>query len=71
MSQDVYDLVILPGDGIGLEVMDQALKCLDAVSANFGVELRRQTFACGVNDSNRGVIERLHGAFSESANVGG
>jgi 3-isopropylmalate dehydrogenase len=47
MSKDVYDLVILPGDGIGLEVMDQALKCLDAVSANFGVELRRQTFACG------------------------
>lgn len=45
--KDSYDLVILPGDGIGIEVMDQALKCLDTVSRSTGVTFNLRTFQCG------------------------
>ena len=38
MSKDVYDLVILPGDGIGLEVMDQALKALEGEDSEMGTQ---------------------------------
>ena len=47
MSKTIYDLVILPGDGIGHEVMDQALKVLDAVSRAYKVEFGQKTIACG------------------------
>ncbi len=33
-----YRVAVLPGDGIGPEVMDEALRVLDAVSKKFGVE---------------------------------
>ncbi len=33
-----YKIAVLPGDGIGVEVMDEALKVLDRVSSKFGVE---------------------------------
>lgn len=47
MSKDVYDLVILPGDGIGLEVMAEAEKALDAVQQHFGVNFNRHRYQCG------------------------
>ena len=47
MSKDVYDLVILPGDGIGLEVMAQAQKALGAIARSLGVEFKQTTFQCG------------------------
>jgi 3-isopropylmalate dehydrogenase len=47
MTKDVYEIVILPGDGIGREVMDQAEKALDAIAQNYGVGFRRRTFQCG------------------------
>ncbi len=45
--KDSYDLVILPGDGIGTEVMDQALKCLDTVSRAAGIQFNLRHFQCG------------------------
>ena len=47
MSKKVYELVILPGDGIGEEVMDQALKVLDTVSRTVKTEFHLSKFACG------------------------
>lgn len=34
-----YNIAVLPGDGIGPEVMDEALKVLDAAAAKFGFTL--------------------------------
>lgn len=31
-----FNIALLPGDGIGPEIIDQAVKCLDSVSARFG-----------------------------------
>ena len=45
--KDKYDLVILPGDGIGVEVMEQASKALDTVSRTLGVNFATQTLQCG------------------------
>lgn len=39
-----YKVAVLPGDGIGPEVMSEALKVLDAVELKFGVKFER-TFA--------------------------
>lgn len=42
-----YRLVLLPGDGTGPEVMNQALKCLDVVEQKTGVKFERETIECG------------------------
>ena len=39
-----YKVAVLPGDGIGPEVMAEALKVLDAVEKKYGVSFER-TFA--------------------------
>ena len=33
-----YTIAVLPGDGIGLEVMPPALRCLEAAAKGFGVK---------------------------------
>ena len=42
-----YKIAVLPGDGIGPEVMQQAHKVLDAVEAKFGFTLERAEFDVG------------------------
>ena len=39
MSEKNYKIAVLPGDGIGPEVMKEAIKVLDAVSAKYGFSL--------------------------------
>lgn len=39
MNERKYHIAVLPGDGIGPEVMDEALKVLSAVSDKFGFEV--------------------------------
>ena len=44
-----YKVAVLPGDGIGPEVMDEALKVLDAASRRFGLEFEyREALVGGV-----------------------
>ncbi|CAN2531044.1 tartrate dehydrogenase [Burkholderia pseudomallei] len=37
MSEKVYRIAVIPGDGIGVEVMPEGLRALDAVSRRFGL----------------------------------
>ena len=39
-----YTIAVLPGDGIGLEVMPPALRCLEAASKRFGFALEFRQF---------------------------
>ena len=41
------ELAVIPGDGIGLEVVPEGLKVLDAVLAGSGVEVSRNSFDLG------------------------
>src|SRR5476651_722568 len=42
-----YQLAIIPGDGIGPEVVAQGLKVLDATASKFGFKTERQSFDFG------------------------
>lgn len=42
-----YDIVLLPGDGIGVEVMDEAQKVLALLQDMFGFDLRFESIPCG------------------------
>ncbi|MET5115681.1 tartrate dehydrogenase, partial [Burkholderia pseudomallei] len=37
MSEKVYRIAVIPGDGIGVEVMPEGLRALDAESCRFGL----------------------------------
>src|ERR1043165_9457210 len=43
-----YDLVLLPGDGIGAEVMAEARALIDVVGTHTGVAFRLDEIPCGV-----------------------
>jgi 3-isopropylmalate dehydrogenase len=43
----VYDIGVLPGDGIGEEVVNEALKVLDAVQEIYGFQTRREAMPYG------------------------
>lgn len=48
MSEHHHHIAVLAGDGIGPEVMAEALKVLDAVSAKFGFTVsRKEAFVGG------------------------
>lgn len=47
MSKDSYDIVVLPGDGIGRDVMPEALKVLEKVQEKYGLEFDFKEFQCG------------------------
>ncbi len=50
-----YRVAVLPGDGIGPEVMEEALKVLDAVSKQFGLEFEyREALVGGVAIDEKG-----------------
>ena len=42
-----YDLVVLPGDGTGPEVMREGMRVLDAVSKPLGIQFSTQEIPCG------------------------
>jgi 3-isopropylmalate dehydrogenase len=56
-----FQVAVLPGDGIGPEVMAEALKVLDAVEKRFGVKFER-TFAnvggAGIDNEGKALPER-------------
>ena len=43
----VYDLAVLRGDGIGAEVVNEALKVLDAVEQVYGFQTKREDLPYG------------------------
>jgi 3-isopropylmalate dehydrogenase len=43
----IYKLAIIPGDGIGPEVVNQGLKVLDAAASQFGFKTERRSFDFG------------------------
>lgn len=43
----VYDLALLPGDGIGPEVMNEAVKVLGSLKEVFNLDLRLESIPCG------------------------
>ena len=47
MPLPVYDIVLLPGDGIGREVIDEATALLTMVAKAIGVELATESIPCG------------------------
>ncbi len=47
MAKRGYDIVVLPGDGIGPEVIDATLTVLHAATQGVGLELRCSKYACG------------------------
>ncbi|SAL63445.1 tartrate dehydrogenase [Caballeronia arvi] len=42
MTRNTYRIAVIPGDGIGKEVMPEGLRTLDAVSKRFGIALEYQ-----------------------------
>ncbi len=42
MTNTKFTIAVIPGDGIGIEVMPEGLKVLDAAAARFGIELDYQ-----------------------------
>ena len=44
MSRTQYKIAVIPGDGIGKEVMPEGVRVLDAVAARFNLELQWDWF---------------------------
>ena len=44
-----YNIAVIPGDGTGPEVVNEALKVLDAAGKKFGFELDRKEFCWGAD----------------------
>ena len=42
-----YESVLLPGDGVGVEVMSGARSVLEAALGRYGVDMRLTTIPCG------------------------
>ncbi len=49
MAANTLHLAVMPGEGIGPEVMDAALAVLDAVEPRFGLAFRRETIPGGAH----------------------
>src|SRR5438132_4620710 len=47
MPKETYDIVALPGDGIGVEVLNQALRVLRAAGELFRIDFRVEEIECG------------------------
>ncbi len=43
----IYDLAVIPGDGVGTEVADEALKIMEAAADKHGFAIRTETFDWG------------------------
>ena len=44
-----YDIAIIPGDGVGAEVADEANKILQAVSQKYGFGVKAESFEWSCN----------------------
>ena len=44
MQKNKYNIAVIPGDGIGTEVMPEALKVLNIVSNKYGINLHFDHF---------------------------
>ena len=44
MTKNKYNIAVIPGDGIGTEVMPEALKVLERVSNKYGINLQLDHF---------------------------
>ena len=44
MHKNKYNIAVIPGDGIGTEVMPEALKVLNIVSNKYGINLHFDHF---------------------------
>jgi 3-isopropylmalate dehydrogenase len=65
-----FEIVVLPGDGIGVEVMEGALAVLDAVERRYGVRFVRRCFDGGAayyRDQGKSLED---GAFEACRDVG-
>ena len=60
-----YHIAVLPGDGIGPEVMAQALKVLDAIRQRFDIGITTSTYDVG------GAAIDLHGTPLPAATISG
>jgi 3-isopropylmalate dehydrogenase len=49
MTSNAFHITVLPGDGIGVEVMEAALAVLDAVETRFGVACRQELMPGGAH----------------------
>lgn len=47
MTKNAYNLVLLPGDGVGREVILEGQKVLEAVTDRYDVDFETQEFPCG------------------------
>jgi 3-isopropylmalate dehydrogenase len=61
MSKPHYDIALLPGDGIGPEVVNAALSVLNASVAREGIELRFTTYEAGA-----GLYQRTGESMAEA-----
>jgi len=43
----IYNIAVIKGDGIGPEIVDEAIKALDAASAEFGFEVGYNFYLMG------------------------
>ncbi|MDR0622675.1 MAG: isocitrate/isopropylmalate dehydrogenase family protein [Deltaproteobacteria bacterium] len=62
-----YDIAVVPGDGIGPEVIDQALRVLTAAGSRFGFGLKLNEFPYGANHYLKTGVILPESAFSELA----
>ena len=44
MTKNKYNIAVIPGDGIGTEVMPEALKVLEVISSKYGINLHFDHF---------------------------
>ncbi len=60
MSKGSYDLVLLPGDGIGVEVIGEAKVLVDLVSKAVGVGFALDEIPCGgkLGETGTPAVER-------------
>ena len=59
----IYNIAVIKGDGIGPEIVDEAIKALDAASAEFGFELSYNFYLMGGAAIDVfGELERVFGA---------
>lgn len=69
MSEHHHHIAVLAGDGIGPEVMAEALKVLDAVSAKFGFTVsRKEAFVggAGIDHCGKALPEETVRACEEA-----
>src|SRR5215510_9085562 len=65
MSKQSYYIVALPGDGIGLEVLNQALRVLRAAAELFEINFRIEEIPCGGHYYAEHEIEWPEGSFEK------